>query len=309
MPSESKAACCIAPDSEWATGWPMRTTRFVMLAPFRGRRRSRGRRSPPTRVGARWSRPRRPGRRSRTSSPGGDRRGCRSRRRGGGVPSMSRSSPSTSMTARRGRSARPRSPAIRSDSLWRSSPAPRIVVVPPASAAARHRTGISSIAAATSAGPRSMPWRSDERTSRSATGSPTPSSTPDRPSTGRSSIWAPMRRRRSMMARRVGFTPTPSSVSSASGWIAPATSQKAAADTSPGTRSSTACTDRLPAPTRPRGPVVGLPRSTGTPLARSIRSVWSRVAMASRTVVVAARRARPASRIADLTWALGTGVA
>ena len=44
-------------------------------------------------------------------------------------------------------------PAIRSDSLWRSSPAPRIVVVPAACAAARHRIGISSIAAATSAGP------------------------------------------------------------------------------------------------------------------------------------------------------------
>ncbi len=43
-------------------------------------------------------------------------------------------------------------PAIRSDSLWRSSPAPRIVVVPRAWVAARHRIGISSIAAATSAG-------------------------------------------------------------------------------------------------------------------------------------------------------------
>ena len=45
MPSVSKAACCIAPDSEWATGWPMRTTRFVMLAPLRVRGRSRDRRS------------------------------------------------------------------------------------------------------------------------------------------------------------------------------------------------------------------------------------------------------------------------
>ena len=40
-----------------------------------------------------------------------------------------------------------------------------------------------------------------------------------------------------MTARRVGLTPTPRRVSSASGWIAPATSQNAAADTSPGTRS------------------------------------------------------------------------
>ena len=28
MPCASNAACCIAPDSEWATGWPMRTTRL-----------------------------------------------------------------------------------------------------------------------------------------------------------------------------------------------------------------------------------------------------------------------------------------
>ena len=57
-----------------------------------------------------------------------------------------------------------------------------------------------------------------------------------------------------MTARRVGLTPTPRSVSSASGWIAPATSQNAAAETSPGTRSLTALhrrpsfeTDRHPA--------------------------------------------------------------
>ena len=108
----------------------MRTTRFVMLAPLRGRRRSRDRRSRPT-----------PGRsivvasvatarRSRRSSPDGDRRGCRSsplaarhhhgcagrrRRRSTSAPSASRPAAM---------------PAIRSDSLCRSSPAPRIVVVP-----------------------------------------------------------------------------------------------------------------------------------------------------------------------------------
>ena len=54
---------------------------------------------------------------------------------------------------------------------------------------------------------------------------------------------------------------------------------------------------------RPSGP---LPRSTGTPRARSIRSVWSRVAIDSRTVVRPSAR-RPASRTADFTCALGTG--
>ena len=67
-------------------------------------------------------------------------------------------------------------PATRSDSLCRSSPAPRIVVVPRARVAARHRTGISSMAAATSVGPRSMARNSEERTTRSAIGSPRSSS-------------------------------------------------------------------------------------------------------------------------------------
>ena len=43
-----------------------------------------------------------------------------------------------------------------------------------------------------------------------------------------------------MMARRVGFVLTPSRRSSASGWIAPATSQKAAPDGSDGTVSAIA---------------------------------------------------------------------
>ncbi len=123
---------------------------------------------------------------------------------------------------------------------------------------------------------------------------------------GSSSIRAPIRRSRSMMARRVGFTPTSRSRSSASGWMAPATSQKAAADTSPGTRSSIACTVVPPCIDQVTAPSV-TPRSTGTPRARSIRSVWSRVATDSRTVVLPSART-PANRIADFTWALGTGV-
>ncbi len=75
-----------------------------------------------------------------------------------------------------------------------------------------------------------------------------------------------------MTARRVGLTPTSWRVSSASGWIAPATSQNAAADTSPGTRSSIACTLVPPCTDQVTSPSA-VPRSTGTPRARSIRSV------------------------------------
>ena len=124
---------------------------------------------------------------------------------------------------------------------------------------------------------------------------------------GRSSMSAPIERRMSMTARRVGLTPTSWMTSSASGWTAPATSQNAAAETSPGTCSSIAATALPPSLSRPpshRPPSV---RSTGTPRARSIRSVWSRVATASRTVVRPSARS-PASRIADFTCALGTAV-
>ena len=118
---------------------------------------------------------------------------------------------------------------------------------------------------------------------------------------------APIARRRSMMARRVGLTPTSRSVSSASGWIDAATSQNAAADTSPGTRWSIACTALPPSTDQAAPPSGSVARSTGMPRARSMRSVWSRVATRSRTVVRPSARS-PASRIADLTCADGTGV-
>ena len=121
-----------------------------------------------------------------------------------------------------------------------------------------------------------------ERTTRSATGSPTPSSAapvpaPARlplplPSIGRSSIRAPIARRMSMIARRVGLTPTLRSVSSASGCVAPATSQNAAAEMSPGTRSLTVPT--LDPPSRlTAAPPPSVSVRTSTPRARSIRSV------------------------------------
>ena len=110
-----------------------------------------------------------------------------------------------------------------------------------------------------------------------------------------------------MTARRVGLTPTSWMTSSASGWIAPATSQNAAAETSPGTCSAIAATALPPSTVQATEPSAASVRSTGTPRARSIRSVWSRVATASRTVVRPSARS-PASRIADFTCALGTAV-
>ncbi len=80
-----------------------------------------------------------------------------------------------------------------------------------------------------------MPRSWLDRTTRSARGSP---SAPSRVAMAASPISAPMRLRMSMMARRVGFVLTPARWSSASGWIAPATSQKAAADGSDGTESA-----------------------------------------------------------------------
>ena len=128
--------------------------------------------------------------RSIVVSPGGDQAGDREGHRqavvveavGRGAaergrrPRCAMSSPSTSIRAPSAR--RPAAiPAIRSDSLWRSSPAPRMTVVP---GRGRRRRGT---------GPGSRRWRRprrpdrgrsprsvDERTTRSASGSPTPSS-------------------------------------------------------------------------------------------------------------------------------------
>jgi hypothetical protein len=217
-------------------------------------------------------------------------------------PSMTRSSPS--IVTRPPSAFKPSAtPASRSLSLWRSSPAPRMRVVPFAQIAARQRMGISSMAAATSAAEIPTARSRLERTVSSASGSPSPAQAR---STGRSSMSAPIASRRSIALRRVGLTPTPTRVSSASGWQAPATSQKTAEERSPATRSSSGATVWPPRrlTTTPPG-VAPSELSTETPRARSIRSVWSRVATGSRTAVVPSA-ARPASRMADLTWALGT---
>ena len=236
MPSESKAACCIAPDSEWATGWPMRTTRLVMLAPFRGRRRSRDRRSRPSRAARSWSRRWRRARRSRRSSPGGGRRGCRS-----SAPRERRAAVDLEVVAvdldpraERAQAGRDPGDPVRflvaqlagaADDGRARRPGPRPGTGPGSRRSRRRRRP------GRARSPRSV----DDRTTQ--VGDRLADAVVGAASCGRSSMSAPIARRRSMTARRVGLTPTSRRVSSASGWMAPATSQNAAAETSPGTRS------------------------------------------------------------------------
>ncbi len=162
------------------------------------------------------------------------------------------------------------------------------------------------------AGPRSMAAqlaRSDRQVGQRLAGS---SAVGGRRRPAVSSIRAPIRTRKSMAARRVGFTPTPRSVSSASGWIAPATSQKAAAEGSAGTRSSSGGKPRaaLQRPghrsaSRTHPPAHAGPRRRATGASARCGRAWQ----PPRAPSSAPRARRPASRIADLTWALGTRVA
>jgi len=69
------------------------------------------------------------------------------------------------------------------------------------------------------------------------------------------------------------LTPPDASRISAEGWIAAATSQKAAAEGSVGTRSSIVCTPTPPSISIVAPPSLVIPERTGTPRALSIRSV------------------------------------
>ena len=200
------------------------------------------------------------------------------------------SSPSTSTSAPRACS--PAAiPAIRSDSLWRSSPAPLIRCVPRAwprrgtgpgsrRSRRRRRPGRARCLQMAAADGQVGDRLADVGGARAAPVAMSPVAP-----TARSSISAPIapqevddRAARGIDAdiveRQLGV-----------GMVAPATSQKAAAETSPGTRSSTACT--RPPPSRLTDDPAGGPdpsRRTSMPRARSMRSVWSRVATDSRTV-------------------------
>ena len=114
---------------------------------------------------------------------------------------------------------------------------------------------------------------------------------------------APMRRSTSRNAVRRGLSRTFSMRTNASGRTRPATTRNAALETSPGTSRETG---RRVAPpwTETAAPFT----STATPNAGSRRSVWSRVAAGSTTVVRPSAWS-PASRTADFTCALGVVMA
>ena len=114
---------------------------------------------------------------------------------------------------------------------------------------------------------------------------------------------APISRSTSSRPVRVGLTPTPVRVSSASGCTVAATIQGAAAEMSPGMVTSSA--SRSPS----EGVSVTAAPSCATfaPMAESMRSLWSRVCAGS-TTVVGPSAPRAASSNADFTCAEATGV-
>ena len=194
--------------------------------------------------------------------------------------------------APRGRAA---SAAIRSVSLCRSSAAPvtskrtRTRRRPPRRAPAPRRS-------ATARAP-------GRRASRREPTTRPRSCPPARARSGRARISTrpPIARSTSTKAVRVGESRTPSSRTSESGRTSAATTRKAALEASPGT--STVVPRRLWPPTT----LAASPsRSSLAPKAGSMRSVWSRLGIGSRTLVRPSA-CRPASSSAVFTCALATG--
>ena len=177
---------------------------------------------------------------------------------------------------------------MRSDSFTLSSPASLMTVVPSAKQAARAITGSSSITRGMISPEISVPRRLLDSATRSALGSPASSR----------AFWMPMRapmeRSTSSTPVREGLMPIPSTVSRALGWQQPATSQKAAPLMSPGTRTSMA--ESSEGRTAMPKPSV----ATSAPMASIIRSVWSREAAGSLTLV-SPSACIPAIRMDDLS--------
>ena len=144
--------------------------------------------------------------------------------------------------------------ASRSLSFTRSSAAPVTTVSPFATAAAANSTGSSSIEIGTSLSGTTMPCSALGRTSMSARGSPFARGRV------RTRMSAPIRRRMSIRAVRVGLTPTSRMTSGPAPAIRPATMKKAADEKSPGTSMWVAFSVAGPST------VISLPvRATGTP--------------------------------------------
>ena len=118
---------------------------------------------------------------------------------------------------------------MRSLSLTRSSPAPRITVVPRAKLATSTISGSSSISDGTSSGSTSVATSSACRTSMSATGSPPAQRRPNSPTR------APIRSSTASMPVRVGLMPTPWMVRLEPASTQPAAMNGAADEKSPGT--------------------------------------------------------------------------
>ncbi len=171
---------------------------------------------------------------------------------------------------------------------------------PVAKEAATARTGYSSIMLGARSAGTSTPSSGPARTSRSATGSPPASR-------GLSiSILAPISRSVATRPVRSSFMPTFSMRISEPGSSSAATIGNAAEEGSPGTTRSAALSSTSPRSVIRRWPSAVVTPVTMAPKWRSIRSVWSRVASGS-TTVVSPGAFKPASRIADFTCAEGTG--
>ena len=101
---------------------------------------------------------------------------------------------------------------------------------------------------------------------------------------------------------RLRLMPTSRSPTSLPGTSSAAAMKKAAEEKSPGTGTS-------PASRRSDGEMVrtSSSRRSEAPMAASIRSVWSRVAIGSR-MAVSPSASSPASNRQDFTWALATGI-
>ncbi len=187
---------------------------------------------------------------------------------------------------------------MRSDSLTRSSCAPRTTVSPSAKQPSSATSGSSSIASGTSSGSTTVPSSAPWATSRSLTGSSGASSPV---SSSRSPRTMPrMRRTIRRKPVRVQLTPTSPISRREPGTSTPAATRKAAELGSPGTRtcSSSSSSALTTVTCRPL-------RWIATPARSSIRSVWSRLRAGSPTVV-APSAASAASSTQDLTWALAT---
>ena len=185
----------------------------------------------------------------------------------------------------------------RSDSLTRNSSAPRTRVRPCATQPASARIGSSSTRLGISSGRMLVAESSAWAISRSATGSP--ASVVRRLNIA---TRAPIRSSTSSTPVRPAPIPMLRKKMRDSGMIVAATIRNAADEISPGTSILSSCS-RSTGLITTRPPVVW----TVAPAARNMRSVWSRVAVSSITVVGPSAR-RAASSKADLTCAEETSI-